>query len=705
MIVPSLQCRVIPLYTCFCQIVMPKKKKQKKSTHGAALMKELYRHPYYFITLAGVLFLGAMAAFLLVLANVTTNQSQDIRQKAAGGANLPDLVISELSADSSPWNERASIHFTVKNSGTTTISRPFDVALTYGENLRSDADTFINGAAITIPVQAPMAAGEERPMEYEIAANTLSPGTYDILVSPDPLFLNVIEESDEANVGYRADGLTITGYDSTSSAGEMISNETMAKDNLYFTKDNTLEVFKENSSEALKISDITSGSRYTIRQTARIQNDYKNSASTDARSVTVQFRVNDSGLVTKNFALSELRKLNDGLDLVFETAFVGATNNTFTTTLDTDKTVEETNENDNILKTTYSYQVTTTTVSNATIASICNKGCANDGECGYGFTCWYNQCRHPDKVENENCAPGDSTVVGCDLSCQSNRDCVAGLTCTNNRCRNPQAINSTTCATTTSTSSGSTTITKKVAEKTTTTGQKGGTLTATPTPRTSPVKTPTPTLDPTLTATGSAQPIPTGLPELTEATEPTPDPEQTVLDDLLDWFQQLPGLVQGWLGIKTLDNDSDVADSPSVWFWVVIGVVLIAIIALVILLLSRRNTHSLPPVPPPVKHAPSPSGAVPMRSVQNPSPIHASVPGGVATTTVTAAPSLLVRPRPLPQTSPPVSSQHTSTQSTSAQSTSAQSTMISRLQNRGVIKPSSTTAPTTTPASTKPPAS
>jgi len=673
---------------------MTKKKKQKKYTRTASFIRELYRHPYYFLTLLSALFLGAMAAFLLVLTSVTTNQNQDIRQKAAGGTNLPDLVITELYADPSPWNERAIIHFTVKNNGAVAINRQFDVALSYGENLRSDATVFINGAAITIPVQPPMAAGEVRPMEYEIPANVLSPGTYDILVSPDPLFLNVIEESNEDSVGYRADGLTITGYESTSSAGEMISNEALAKDNLYFTKENKIEVYKENSSEALNISDITSGTRYTIRQTARIQNDFKNPASTDARSVTVQFRANDSGLVTKNFALSELRKINVGLDLVFETSFVGETNNAFTTTLDTAKTVEETNENDNILKTIYSYQVTTTTVSNATIASICNTYCANDDECGYGFTCWYNQCRHPDKVENENCAPGNSTVVGCDLSCQSNRDCVAGLTCNNNRCRNPQAINSNTCTTTTSTSSG-TTITKKVAEKTTTTGQKGGSITttqkptATLTPKTGPVKTPTPTLDTTVSATASAQPIPTGLPE---PTEPTPRPEQTVLGDILGWFQQLPALVQGWLGMNSA--------VPSNWIWMVIGLVFLAIVVLVIILLSRRNDHSLPPVPTPVKHAAGPSSAVPMRSVQNPSPINASVPGGVATTTVAAAPSLLAKPRPLPQTSPTTSSQTP---------TVAQSSMISRLQSRGVIKPSGTdspaNSPTATPNSAKPPAS
>lgn len=37
---------------------------------------ELRRHPHFFLVLFSFVFLGAMSAFLLVLSNVTMNQSQ-----------------------------------------------------------------------------------------------------------------------------------------------------------------------------------------------------------------------------------------------------------------------------------------------------------------------------------------------------------------------------------------------------------------------------------------------------------------------------------------------------------------------------------------------------------------------------------------------------------------------------------------------------
>lgn len=664
------------------------------------LRRELFRHPYFFLTLLSFIFLGAMSAFLLVLSNVTTYQSQDIRQKAAS-ETAQGITLAFISQGEGKVNQPAMIKVVGRSQGNIdgleldfTVTGPSGVInalqITPKENQGLARELFT-----VVDVSGGKRVHVMLLSSSQSAGTPLTPGGTDLLEI-------TFTPTTTGNVFVTLDNARSEGYLFNNTTDELQARQPEAfvimpatspnppvspspapptsptptpssAENLYFTAANSLDFRKERTNESIKITDIVSGERYTLRHTARIQNSVKNGASTDARSVTVQFRANDSGVTSKNFSMSQLQKADGGIDMVFETSFVGKTNNTFKTTLDTAATVSETNENDNVLTTTYSYEVTTTTVNTATIATVCNKYCANDGECSYGLKCWYNKCRHPDNVQAETCTPPSSVVVGCNTACQSNRDCASGLTCSSNRCRNPKGVTSTTCQS----SSTSTVIAQKKSEKTSTTGQKGSAIAAVPSPKATAtpaawLQTPTPTIDTTA-------PEPTADSGFVAAS-PTPSEEddQTALGDILGWVGQLPSMIKN----KLSEGDSG-------WRWLIIGgVVLIAILAL----LSQLGRHkdTLPPMQPrkPILSSDA-DKPIQVRSIQHSGPI---IPGlspvlqnPLSTSTsyvrpMQSTPSLMAAPRPLPLVSPPVSASGT--------------TMISRLQDRGVIKPSAASSPT-----------
>jgi hypothetical protein len=214
------------------------------------------------------------------------------------------------------------------------------------------------------------------------------------------------------------------------------------------------------------------------------------------------------------------------------------------------------------------------------------------------------------------------------------------------------------------------TATKK-SEKTTTTGQKGSAVAAVPTPQATAtlaalLKTPTPTID-------------TTAPELTADSEivvasPVPSEEvgQTVIGDVLGWIGQLPSMIKN----KLSEGDSG-------WRWLIIGgVFLIAILALLSQLGRHRDTLHPPQPRKPILSSDA-DKPIAIRSVQHPGPINPGpspvLQNPLSTSTsyvkpMQSTPNLMTAPRPLPSTSSPVSTSGT--------------TMISRLQDRGVIKPS-----------------
>lgn len=629
--------------------------------------RAMRRHPNFFMTLMSFIFLGALSVFLLIMTSVTQDESQDIRQKAADDAfdsattTLPNLNPPICSAPTIPPATGAiPLSVTLHGGGTTGSG----VGLK-GYRWDFDGDgTWETGVSIEPIVHVYQTAGVFQP-KYQVQNNN------DVFSA-----------------------ICLYPYAVTATAP---AANNPAADNLYFTTANKLEFFKESNNQSIKITDILAGERYRVRQTARIQNTAKNSNSTNASSVTLQFRANDSGVSTKNFAMSQLEKANDGIDIIFETSFVGRTDNSFTTTLDTANTVAESAENDNTLLTTYVYEVTTSptaTVSAATIASICNKYCANDGECNFGLKCWYNQCRHPDNVESDRCAPTASVVTGCNISCQTTRDCAAGLACSSNKCRNPIAISSDTCQV----APVSSVTTTKKSEKTTTTGQKGSTIIS------GSLQMPTPTV------------APTALPSVRPSATPIPTPDsadRTVLSDFLGWFGQLPTAMQNMFGGG--------GTGSNLWFWLIGGVVLIIVLTL-LSLLTRRGRRSLPPVPPPKPINHTALGHPPITAVRSP---HAPTlpPAGafqtslskqqnpglsLANATTSSAQfypqqGMLVQPtQPSPTTSANTTGFTAATTvgatpvGTTPAPANSSSTMLSRLQERGVIKPPATSTTTNT---------
>lgn len=624
------------LYTDGCSRM--KAKKPLKKPFSSLWRRQLFRHPHYFLMLGSFVFLGAMAAFLLMLANITTRQSQDIRQQASEIA-LPDLVISSLRTERSEYlpTEPIQILVTVKNQGNATAIGPFSVVVAAGSISSSNYPDVGGGFSTNLSVNLPLAAGAERQLVATIPAGQLSPDGYALKAVPDPLAENKVTELYEEDLAFSLYAFTVVdklSSSTNSSSSSQVSTSSQSSSgpiNLYFTSNNKLEFFKEKNNESIDIDDIVAGERYKVRHTARIQSDRKNSSSTDATSITVEFRANDSGVSQRNFALSQLEKTNDGIDLAFETTFSGKTNNVFTTRLDTASTLAESDENDNTLTTTYSYEVKTTT-SSSTI-----------------------------------------TVAGCNETCTTNRDCAAGLACTSGRCRNPQATESTTCQQ----SAGTTTV-QKQAEKTATTGQKGQniaspTSTTTPRPTTTPqatpinnpLETPTPTVDPTV-----ASPVPEMTPPLVP--DDTADSDHlTVQDDILGWLSQLPTLILEKLGVSTTINP--------LWIWLIIGGSALLIILLLLSLLGRRNHTKLPPVPPPTATPKPPVTVAPIRSVAvTPSTPLVEGAGTARTVPVVSSPT-------------PANDQRVPTSSNQPPDVpTGSSTMISRLQARGVIKPSST---------------
>lgn len=678
-----------------------KKTKQKRAS-VPTVRRELHRHPHYFLVLFSFVFLGAMAAFLLVLSNVTMKQNQDLRQKAVGDA-LPDLVISALSAEkyTNAISDPVVLRVTVKNQGNTATTRSFTVALGFGQEVAYSENFFTTAPGrISFTIDSPLGPGEERTFSHTIPAGSVTPGNYAIFAAPDPRYKNVIQERNETDQAYTQSGFAVvsqvtqapTQSSPSHAANTSPSVAPSTSDNLKFINPSSPVFFQTNDNAEIKITDIMSGESYKIRQTVQVQNDIKNDNSTDARSVSVQFRANDSAVSSKNFAMSQLHKTSDGIELVFETSFVGKTSNEFKTTLDTADSVAETNENDNVLTTTYSYQTTTTTVSASTIAAICNKYCANDGECSYGLKCSWNKCRHPDNLENERCAPASSVIAGCNLSCSSNRDCAAGLTCSSGKCRNPKATGSDTCQV----SSATTVVSTKIAEKTTTTGQKSTTVSPTPTSTPNPstpagtIETPTPTID---TSTPTPTPMPVDEIDTTNTSEPT------VVSDILGWLTELPTVileqsnevpkvVLGWFGIQEADN------STNLWFWLIGGGVVLILLILFFSFLGSRKKSSLATMK-------SPKTTTRPTPASSPQSYHAVATGAVVATAAEidpnkADPSMMVAPKPLPAAA-------AANAAASPPSPTTGSTMVTKLQDRGVIKPSSTSPTSASTPPTTPP--
>ncbi|MBP7876122.1 hypothetical protein KA012_03970 [Candidatus Woesebacteria bacterium] len=633
---------------------------------------------------------------------------------------LPNLMVTALRSEKASYKtaEQAVIIVSVKNNGAAPVSNAFSVGLAYAPTLPPDANYFSTiGNPRLIAVNPPLAVGEERTIRHTIPANSLEAGYYDLLAVPDPPPGNAVIETNERDIGYYSDGLYMTttlasptptptatptppvSPTPTPSPTATPTPEPTATpapgaagENLYFTTASKIEFFK-NDGQAIAITDIVSGQLYKVKQTARVQNVIKNANSSDTRSVTLQFKANDAATISNSFTLSQLHRTDNGIDIVFETSFTGKTDNSFKTTLDTTGAVAETAENDNTLLTTYSYQTSSTVIPPATLAAICNKYCANDGECGYGLKCWYNQCRHPDNVENERCAPSSSVVTGCNLSCETNRDCGTGLACSNNKCRNPLSPSSSTCQTILA---AAPTAPKK-SEKTTTIGPKPD-VKATPAGT---LQTPTPTIDPTIAA---ATPRPTLAPTASVK------PEQTVSGDILGWFSQLPALLK-----SKLTTDSNL------WPWLILGSLGLIVLIVLISMLRRGgdDRNSLPSVPAPTTTPMSnhPTGPVPLRSLQSPLPPTQANPTAnqgfsvpqqqsAAPVRVIAAaqppvsqpipsnayavrppaPANPISPAPMaPIVSAPAPQQPTAPMPTSS-AASLSSSMMARLQERGVLK-------------------
>lgn len=690
------------------------KKKRQKRASVPLFHRELRRHAHYFLVLLSCIFLGVISVFLLVLSNITMRESQDLRQRAATPA-LPDLVITKLDTEKTSYAlaEPVVIRVTVKNKGTASTTIPFNVAIGYGIGVPFSEDFFTTSTnANLVMIDVPLGVDEEKNVTLEIPGSTLAPGYYALMAAPDPRFEDLILELSETDQAYSQTAFQIV----SSTTPSPTSTSAPAAENLFFTAAHNLEIFAADTNAPLKLTDIVAGGSYKLRQLVRVQNVVKNNSSTDARSVTVQFRANDSAISSKNFSLSQLQKAEGGIDLVFETAFIGKTSNEFKTTLDSANTVAETNEGDNVLSTTYSYQTTTTSVSAETLATICNSYCANDGECGYGLECWSNRCRHPDYVENERCAPAASVVAGCDISCSSNRDCAAGLACTSGRCRNPKNTSSATCQ-----AAATTVITTKTAEKTSTTGQKGATInTPSPAPTTKPatsagslsttpsasgsstvgvLQTPTPTVDPTL---ASPTPVADSASGGVEATEPTIASEvmgwiSQVVTPVKEQSSQLPALVLGWFGMTVEE------DSTNLWFWLIGGGLLLMILIFLVSLVGGRRGKSSATVPPPhttnttttYAHPPVAQSTPAMAAPKTfpPAAVPASTtrplppPNSPATPPNQTPPTLMAAPRPLPMAKPSTST--------------TPSPMVMKLQDRGVIMSSPVpSAPTPT---SKPP--
>lgn len=84
------------------------------------------------------------------------------------------------------------------------------------------------------------------------------------------------------------------------------------------------------------------------------------------------------------------------------------------------------------------------------LSRSCNQYCADTNECADGLSCWYNQCRHEDNVENISCSPPAEAVTRliqqeCNASCLSNADCPLNMACLSNQCRLASNLSSATC--------------------------------------------------------------------------------------------------------------------------------------------------------------------------------------------------------------------------------------------------------------------
>lgn len=85
------------------------------------------------------------------------------------------------------------------------------------------------------------------------------------------------------------------------------------------------------------------------------------------------------------------------------------------------------------------------------IARKCNEYCSDSNECGDGLTCWFNRCRAPEAVDHTDCSLPNSVVarsmqLSCNKTCVGNKDCSVNMRCYNGQCRSASNPTSATCA-------------------------------------------------------------------------------------------------------------------------------------------------------------------------------------------------------------------------------------------------------------------
>lgn len=433
-----------------------------------------------------------------------------------------------------------------------------------------------------------------------------------------------------------------------------------AKDDL-FIKDYSYKLY--DGSTEITASQLQDGKSYRVKVTATAQNSqaFKDSNSTNNTNITMRLQVVDSAFATYNFAYSELQRQPGGLIRTLETPFVAKPEIKIQTIIDSANTIQEANENNNMVETAISNQTNTSSIGGVKgFANYCNAYCADSSECGFGLSCWYNKCRHPDNVESASCLGQNSTVSGCNIACSTSADCAAGLSCSNKLCRNPSNVGSATCAP------------KSVAVGAGTTAKPAPKATATPvtTTKTTPVATES--------ATASATPV--------AVIKPTPSPTvapKTMGDELLVLLAQI-GIID--------PNDPDSANQLG-RLLIAGGVLLLTVFALIAFVRSRKSTvtttappatkptTTFTPFPPPKNSTIPVTTAQPQSTFKPTTPTASNQPPSVPYgTNQTTTPRHGVYPSVSPIPKAP-----TATQTSQAQTnTPTSSSMMQRLQEKGI---------------------